>query len=108
MASDLEALGLGMPAVHRPVVIEPEVWVGHFGKVDIEAPPLTEAEVAELAEGALVTVIWSGGNGPHDYEIAVDARGQRYAWTGRCESVPFYNPLRFIGQERFHTRVWLR
>ena len=51
-------------------------------------------------------MIWSGGNGPHRYVITVDERGKRYAWTERWENTRFYNHLRFVGQERFHTRVW--
>lgn len=90
------------------MVIEPEVWVGYFGKVDIEAPPLTEEEVAQLEEGTPVTVIWSGGNGPHDYIITVNAAGDRHAWSGISLGTRVYNPLRFVGQERFHTRVWRR
>lgn len=96
---------MGVLAVHRPLVIEPEAWVGHFGAVDYAAAPLTEEEVAELPEGAPITVIWSGGNGPHDYTIAVDEAGQRYAWQGE-ERLRFYNLLRFVGQRRYHTRVW--
>lgn len=87
-------------------MIEPEVWVGHFGKVDDPAPPLTEEQVAELDEGTPVTIIWSGGNGPHDYVIAVSEAGQRYAWGGVEGRLRYYNPLHFVGQRRFHTRVW--
>lgn len=90
-------------------MIEPEVWVGHFGRVDTETPPLTAAEVAELAEGTPITVIWSGGNGPHDGIVTVDEVGNRYYWVERFgEGLRFYNPLRFVGQARFHTRVWPR
>lgn len=97
-----------MSAVHRPVVIEPETWVGAFGEVDDAAAPLTEDQVAELEEGTPVTIIWSGGNGPHDYTITVGEDGQRYAMLDRAGRVTrFTNPLRFVGQRRYHTRVWL-
>lgn len=75
----------------------------------INNSPLTPDEVNRLPEGATVTVIWSGGNGPHDYLVVVGDDGQRYV---AAESAPielrFYNPLTFVGQERFHTRVWIR
>jgi hypothetical protein len=76
-----------------------------------ERVPLTADEVATLPEGTPITVTWSGGNGPHAYVITVDKRGNRYAWVpdrdpmGRLR---WYNPLRFVGQERYHTRVWHR
>lgn len=93
-------------ADHRP---PPDVWDGHFGRVDNDAPPLTPDEVAELADGTPITVIWAGGNGPHDYVVSVNDHGTRCAWKDDGEErLRFYNPLRFVGQERFHTRVWLR
>lgn len=30
---------------------------------------LTEEQVAELPEGTRVVITWSGGNGPHTYEV---------------------------------------
>lgn len=68
---------------------------------------LSQAEADELPEGARVTVTWSGGNGPHGYVIAVDRYGRRYVWDGTTEALRYYNPLRFVGRERFHTRVTL-
>lgn len=83
--------------------------IGHFGRVNSPHPPLTEAEVAKLPEGTPVTIIWSGGNGPHQYIITVDYDGTRCAWVERHgERLRYYNPLRFVGQERYHTRVWRR
>lgn len=82
---------------------------GHFGPAP-EGDPLTAAEVATLPEGTPVVVIWSGGNGPHRYTITVDELGKRYAWVTErpgSDRLRFYNPLTFVGQERFHTRVWL-
>ena len=70
--------------------------------------PLPADDVECLPEGARVRVIWSGGNGPHDYVIAVDERGQRYAAMNDDpdDRLRWYNPLTFVGVERYHTRVW--
>jgi len=71
--------------------------------------PLTKAEVAALPEGTPITVIWSGGNGPHDYVIAVNDRGQRHAAAeDASERMRFYNPLTFTGLQRYNNRVWTR
>jgi molybdopterin biosynthesis enzyme MoaB len=87
-----------------------DVHRGHFGVVEDPATPLTAEEVEALPEGTPVVIIWSGGNGPHRYRITVDDYGRRYAdayGEGIGEQFRWYNPLRFVGQERFHTRVWL-
>lgn len=70
--------------------------------------PLTAEEVATLDAGTPILVIWSGGNGPHRYRVHVDRWGRRYAapLDGR-PSMLTYNPLEFVGRERYHTRVWL-
>lgn len=39
--------------------------------------PVTKAWAAQLRDGTLVRVVWSGGNGPHDYVIDVDRFGVR-------------------------------
>lgn len=69
--------------------------------------PLTEAQVDELPAGTLIEVIWSGGNGPHRYKVHVE-KSLRYAGPldGNARMLT-YNPLGFVGVERFHTRVWL-
>lgn len=72
--------------------------------------PLSAEDVGRLPDGARVRVIWSGGNGPHEYVIAVDEYGQRYAASTRPDPddrMRWYNPLTFVGTQRFHTRVWL-
>lgn len=76
-----------------------------------DAEPLSAEEVERLPEGARVVVIWSGGNGPHEYVIAVDERGERYTVSVQYADDPnhrmrWYNPLTFVGVERYHTRVW--
>lgn len=71
---------------------------------------LTAEEVARLEEGTPIIVIWEGGNGPHRYRVAIDRHGQRYAAPvhhGGGSRMEFYNPLEFVGRERYHTRVWL-
>ena len=69
--------------------------------------PLTPEEVDALPEGTLITVTWSGGNGPHDYVVTVNDHGQRFAEVpgNTNERMRFYNPLRGIWPD---TRVWLR
>jgi hypothetical protein len=69
--------------------------------------PLTAEQVQGLPEGTPVVVIWTGGNGPHRYVIAVDHWGRRYVWDGESERLRYYNELYFVGQEPYHTRVWL-
>jgi hypothetical protein len=68
---------------------------------------LTTSEVSELVEGTPVTITWSGGNGPHDYVIAVDERGRRHAAPNNDPDDPmrWYNPITFVGLESFHTHV---
>lgn len=67
---------------------------------------LTGEQVAELPEGTKVIITWPGGNGPHTYEIH-QCRGETFAWSGRNERLKHYNPMYFIGPERYHTRVSL-
>lgn len=38
---------------------------------------LTRAELESLPRGARVRIVWNGGNGPHVYEVRVDAFGVR-------------------------------
>ena len=66
--------------------------------------PLTADEVAALRPGQAIEVIWSGGNGPHHY-IVREKAGTLYAGNPRNDN-PLTGPGTFIGQERYHTRVW--
>lgn len=72
--------------------------------------PLTADEVALLPEGTRVVVIWSGGNGPHEGVIAADEGDPERYYVPRHlvddERMRYYNPLTFVGGQRFHTRVW--
>jgi hypothetical protein len=73
-----------------------------------ETPPLSREQVEVLPVGTPITVIWSGGNGPHRYLIHVGLDGQRYAAPLDLHRTMLeYNPLTFVGRERYHTRVWL-
>jgi hypothetical protein len=56
MKNDTETVGIGSSA-----------WLG---------PVLSESEVAALKDGERVSVVWSGGNGPHKYEIGITRSGQ--------------------------------
>lgn len=89
-----------------------EIRRGEFGVVDPEfGDPLSAHEVAILPEGTRVIIIWSGGNGPHEYLAMGHPYGERYAVAPQDvdnERMRFYNPITFVGGERFHTRVWLR
>jgi hypothetical protein len=58
---------------------------------------LTQQEVNELDEGTRVMVKWSGGNGPHEYEIRQGSNGPHIDGT----------PLDYVGTERPRTRVFL-
>ena len=69
--------------------------------------PLTADELAALPEGTPITVLWSGGNGPHRYLIHHDAHGVYAASVDGNPRLLTYNPLTFIGRERFHTQVRL-
>jgi len=85
-----------------------DVRRGHFG-LAAATEPLSTEDVERLPEGAHVVVIWSGGNGPHEYVVAVDRHGRRYAARNDDpdDQLRWYNPLTFVGVERYHTRVWL-
>lgn len=65
---------------------------------------MTVEQVAALRSGDAVRVIWSGGNGPWDY-IVSERAGTLYAGHPRNDN-PLTGPGPFVGQERFHTRVW--
>lgn len=65
-------------------------------------PPLEREAVAELPEGTPIIVTWGDGNGPHEYVIAVDGNGDRYAAPkdDQSGSLRYYIPLgEFIGTE---------
>ena len=74
--------------------------------------PLTAEEVATLPDGASIIVVWSGGNGPHRYTVRREAGVPIAAtdWEVTHDRLDVMrrldNPFGFIGQKRYHTRVW--
>lgn len=68
---------------------------------------LSEDDLDALPEGTPITVIWSGGNGPHGYLLHNCGEYGLYAApVDGNENLKHYNPLTFVGTERFLTRVW--
>lgn len=62
---------------------------------------LTQEQVDALEVGARVEVVWSGGNGPHEYVISEH-------WGGRaCVDNPYKDPLDFVGPKAPFTTVRL-
>lgn len=74
-----------------------------------DAAPLAHDEVRALIEPTPIIVTWSGGNGPHPYTLITDPEGRQYAAPRGDEHgrLRYCNPLEFVGQERFHTQVWV-
>lgn len=73
---------------------------------------LTQDEVDHLDDGTPVTITWSGGNGPHEYVVAVRPDrvepGDRYAAPaddphGKMRYYP--GVISFVGNAKFHTKV---
>ncbi len=62
---------------------------------------LNQDDVNKLCVGDLVRVVWSGGNGPHDYTIIENRGGFVRVNTGAQDV------LDFVGMESPFTRVWL-
>jgi hypothetical protein len=85
---------------------------GAFGRVPDElGDPLTEQEVEQLPQGTEIVIVWSGGNGPHRGRIVFSDVTPFYVPEHEYERGPdgpmwFYNPITFVGDQRFHTRVW--
>jgi hypothetical protein len=64
---------------------------------------LTQAEVDALPTGTEVWVVWSGGNGPHRYQI------QNEGGEAHVDAKISSNDTRidFVGKERYNCHVWL-
>jgi hypothetical protein len=80
---------------------------GEFGTVD-GGEPLTQDQVNELPDGTEVVVIWSGGNGPHNYfarHLVVQDTHEMYVVSKWSHAVVGF--LTYVGNEPYHTRVWL-
>jgi len=68
---------------------------------------LTQEELDALPPGTLITVVWSGGNGPFEYVVA-KKWGRTYAAFIRRGVLHLVAELDFVGPERPHTMVWLK
>lgn len=88
----------------RPMPAEASTGADAAARSSEGVKPLTADEVAALRPGQAIEVIWSGGNGPHHY-IVREKAGTLYAGNPRNDN-PLTGPGTFIGQERYHTRVW--
>jgi hypothetical protein len=66
---------------------------------------LSQDEVNELAEGAPIEVVWTGGNGPARYEVTRQG-GAAYAAYAPGKTNEGLR-LDFVGMERYHTQVAL-
>jgi hypothetical protein len=88
---------------------------GQYHSVPADArlgPLLTQEEIPSLKDGEIVVITWSGGNGPHSYEIG------KCKWTGdvcvvhrlpgigsEAGQIYRHDNLNFVGRERWHTHV---
>ncbi len=61
---------------------------------------LTKEEVKALPSGTDITIIWSGGNGPHDY-ILLNYAGHQFTIPRYALSLP----LSFLGIKQPFTQV---
>ena len=69
---------------------------------------LTQEEVNNLSIGTKVRIIWSGGNGPHDYVIRTKAGNLSCVDRLNPNAGWYYGQIDFVGKESFHTQVWRR
>ena len=66
---------------------------------------LTQNQVSGLADGVVVCVLWSGGNGPGEYTVQ---RLYGVVYVLDSYGVMIKDPLDFIGKEKINTKVWLK
>lgn len=77
-----------------------------------EAATLSQEEVEALPDRTVVWILWSGGNGPHQYMIhrhqdilkirSIDEEEEFFLrWSWR-----FSDPLSFVGLEPPYTVIW--
>jgi ornithine carbamoyltransferase len=67
---------------------------------------LTQEEVDKLKDGTRITVIWSGGNVPHDYIVDSPRFGVRFALADVDGQWVRSAVLRYVGSYPL-TQVWL-
>lgn len=63
---------------------------------------LSQEQIDQLPDGTAIEVVWSGGNGPHRYEIK-RFRGVVYAFDG--QNNVFVSPLVWVGTSSPSTTV---
>lgn len=74
-----------------------------------DGQPMTRDEVAALQDGERIVVIWSGGNGPHEYVVERNAsvfNDGVFAVRHHANGEKSMNRLDFIGVDKPFTRVW--
>lgn len=93
----------GCPHCGAMVLNSYEGWTRHQTTCPDPAL-LTPLEAAQLPEGATVEVTWSGGNGPHQYEVHLGPGEQPYAGDVRNDN-PLTGLEAFVGDRPYHTHV---
>jgi hypothetical protein len=63
--------------------------------------PLTQEECDQLGADVRVLVVWSGGNGPHEYVTGNPRHGHAYIPGGSCDD----GDLTFVGKASSYTIV---
>lgn len=66
---------------------------------------LSQDEADALPVGTLVEVVWSGGNGPHVYEVCRNKYDDVYLQIPNHPVGNCMHSLSFVGKENYHTRV---
>lgn len=70
-------------------------------------PPMDQAEVDRLPQGACVIIRWVGGNGPHVYKVKRPVGGWlSQAYASMIESPCFVGFLTACGTDNWKTSVW--
>ncbi len=64
---------------------------------------LSQSQVDSLPDGTKVMIVWSGGNGPHKYEVC-SHRGGKYTKTERGKPA---ERISFVGKNKPFTLVWV-
>jgi hypothetical protein len=75
--------------------------IKHKGK------PLNQEEVNNLSKGTKVVITWTGGNGPHLYEIHKRDDGLSYVKEHNPNAGWWDGEIDFVGPEKPHTIVTL-
>ena len=69
---------------------------------------LTQQQVNNLPSGAIVEIIWSGGNSPNQYFVQRDEKhGRVFAWTEGEIDHQMRRQITVVGSEGYLTQVRL-